>query len=71
MVLVRKDARVDLLPELKESLLTATSPEIHQGCKTSPAMDDKNISEKISDDQKRKTLVVGWWWMKNKWEGQT
>lgn len=60
MVLVRKDAWVDLLPDLKEPLLTTTSPEIHQRCKTSRAMVNKDISEKVCmmiRDVKR------WWWV--------
>jgi len=66
----RMVAAVDLSPELKELVLTATRPEKDHKSITSQAMAFLKTSARFDDDQRQETLVVVVWWMVSVREGE-
>jgi hypothetical protein len=54
----------DFLPEVKELFIHEICSEVHQQSKTSRDIDDKGISARLYDGQRREALVVGGGWIK-------
>jgi hypothetical protein len=59
----QRAAAADHLPEVKELFIHERHSEVQQQSKTSRDIDDKSISARFYDGQRREALLVGGWWM--------